>query len=233
MGCKLPCWWGITPGEGTWEDVSSVFQNVGAPPLTFGQHEETAWFDLYIAIVPESAGPPLLAFGVFEEAGIINRIDASFALHHSPPNGYGPLDQAAERYSLQGLLLEVGPPTQVLLHAPGARSEPNAPWAYGIWLYFQDKAIAAYYEGEGMSLVNDKVRVCPTYELTHQVSLFLGNPASPATLQQMTSGSSSIPEQLNDGSLATLAQAASITEDEFYALLASDPRACLEVSPTS
>jgi hypothetical protein len=104
---------------------------------------------------------------------------------------------------------------------------------YGIWLYFQDEAIAAYYEGEGMSLVNDKVRVCPTYELTHEVSLFLGDPASPGTLQEMTSGSSLIPEQLNDGSLATLAQAASITEDEFYALLASDPKACLEVSPTS
>jgi len=232
MGCNLPCWWGITPGKGTWEEVSSVFQNLGALPFDFGQHNETARFDLYIAVVPHSDFQPL-QFAVFEKAGTIDRIDIRFALHSAPPNGYPPLDKAAERYSLQGLLLAAGPPTQVLLHAPSARSEPDAPWVYGLWLYFQDKAIAAYYEGEGISRVNDKVRICPAYERTHEVSLFLSDPGIPGTLEQITSGQSAIPEQIHEGTLVPLRQATTITEDEFHNLLASDPEACFEVSPTS
>ncbi len=41
-GCELPCWWGITPGETSWQEVHQRFSPLGRVRISYHGEEITS-----------------------------------------------------------------------------------------------------------------------------------------------------------------------------------------------
>lgn len=163
LGCDLPCWWGLVPGKSTWQDLGTLFLPLGGMPLPRRDSPQMSRLDFYIAVAPYT--PPTrqpATFAVIELRGLITGIDAEFALHHASYT-FAPLDGAAERYSLSGLLQSASVPTRVFVALQSEPSEAAATWVYDIWLYYAERGITASYEGEGLSKKGQSLQVCPSY----------------------------------------------------------------------
>jgi hypothetical protein len=229
MGCQLPCWWGLTPGVSTWNDLDALFRSIGGPGLLPRNSQATTRLDFIVGLAPRPDPQPAY-FAVFEQLGLLTGFDVSLQLHGSTFSSFPAFDDAARSYSLANLLATAGPPTQVLVHLPSAQAEPGAGWIYGIWLYYEDKATAAYYGGEGLSWRDGNLTVCPAYESVLEIRLWLRDSARSLTLEQIT-GEADIPARLASGQLAAIEAASSLTTHTFYQLLRA-PDACFQATPT-
>lgn len=133
-GCKLPCWWGITPGETTWQEAIHFLQSLSPRIVRWGQGEITTetinrsgGFNIYLD-VPEyirQKNNLYMSFPVSEN--IIYRI----ITHATIP--------------LSELLTTYGKPSEVWV-----RVDPNAlyfdlPFVMAIY-YPEQYIIATYYD---------------------------------------------------------------------------------------
>jgi hypothetical protein len=220
----------MTPGKSTWGDLDALFRSLGGIGLAPRNSEVTARLDFMVGVDPGHSLQPA-AFAVIERQGVIEGFDARFALHEGATYPFPSLDEAAQGYSLPNFLASNGPPTQVLVDLPSAQAEPGAGWIYGVWLYYEEKGIAAFFAGRGLSWQGDKLQVCPSYRDTLWIDLFLRDPSDSLSLEQITAGQAAIPSQLASGQLATIDAVSSLTAEDFFQFLSS-PGGCFEASPT-
>jgi hypothetical protein len=230
MGCDLPCWWGLTPGISSWNDLDALFRSIGGIGLPLRNSQAITRLDFTVGIAPRP-NPQPAHFAVFEQYGLIKQLDVRLQLHNPTCSSCPGLDEAARAYSLANVLATVGPPTEILLSLPSAQAEPGAGWTYGLWLYYEEKGIAAYYEGTGLAWEGDQIRVCPRYDDVFIIDLWLRDPSDGLSLQEITVDAAAIASQLASGELATIEQVSSLNPQSFYQLLQA-PDACFLSSPT-
>jgi hypothetical protein len=141
-GCKLPCWWGITPGL-TSRDEALAYLASFATRFTGGPS-----YPDYGAVfaVPQNTIPGLLhgesyGFGfTVDKNGIVEQITAW------------------KPYRLSDFLTDYGPPPQVWIY--GESLDTIASYAsYTIVLYYPDQGILAAWDGTIEK--QDPIRVCP------------------------------------------------------------------------
>ncbi len=154
-GCELPCWWGITPGKTTWEEMIRTFAKQG-----IGFSEEGK-LDLDLTTKDNHRQ---------------ETIDVTFQKGHDfvqsiniKTNYYDLLAQQEysedwRNYTLDQVLTRYGVPTQVYLELRIGAADwtPGMTSDYSLWVEYADKGLALEYPGE---LVNDnqEYHVCSMF----------------------------------------------------------------------
>jgi hypothetical protein len=231
LGCDLPCWWGLQPGEATWAEVSNLFAAVGSKPFSFPSSQVLTRHDFYINPA-ESVAPPI-AFATWDRDGVIWGFEVSVAQLHSPSGmSFPAIASAYQRYSLQELLPSWGTPTTVLIDAQPFPAEADAPMIYSIWIDWAEAGIVAYYEGEGPDRVGDMLSLCPDYSRLSHSRLYLWSPQERPSLAEITSATGDIPAQIATGRLRPVQDATGLQISDFARLFAAAPDGtCVHIKP--
>jgi hypothetical protein len=152
-GCALPCFWGFTPGETTWDEARQVLEklndNIYEVNMGKGKYryevELQNWEDLI----------NLLAVFYVRE-GIIENIDSQQIVYKGSPHHV--LFQ--KQFSLNSLLTKNGPPDRINLLFWEREENDTRPQYFNIF-FFHDRANFVYrFEGEVIKDGN-RFRICP------------------------------------------------------------------------
>jgi hypothetical protein len=152
-GCRLPCWWGFTPGEAQWDMVQKFMQ----PLLSVRLSSSKGSIAVYVARASGPAGRENLFQRYVVEDGIVTEIESI-----TSPEQYGSAQVFIETwrpYLLPGLFATYGKPEEVRLLVFGPGPDPGI--VYYLLVSYLDQGFLAYYRGEG-SPAGQNFRLCPS-----------------------------------------------------------------------
>jgi hypothetical protein len=148
-GCELPCWWGIIPGETSWDRAEQFLLSFSSG-LETEVDEDTTSTDgktsrrkvLRILLNFEDNNP--LGFKLFTKDNLVTGIQVGPRLtdHH---------------FLLKDLLSNQGPPLRVFLHTHANVIEP--PTAFSLILYYQKQRFLAIYNTL-VTKENEQITAC-------------------------------------------------------------------------
>lgn len=150
-GCQLPCWWGIVPGQTTWE-VAERFFNSFTPDIPFVSGTQGISYSPQIPLAPEIFGADKTSPIYSVREGIVEVIVTDVAFVYGTPSGY------LTPYELSTFLATYGEPTEVWLSTYPTSIENDLP--FGVVLFYPAKGIVAGYSDNG-ERVGDLVYGCP------------------------------------------------------------------------
>ena len=171
-GCRLPCLWGITPGESTYQDAQAILM-----PLS-GISEPLAGFlpqgGAIFPVITEDNFKFSLTVGFnvdsSNESKIVNRIgfNSQGFIAGEPDNpsvlkpifDSRPFGVRLRPYMLSGVLSENGMPTMVLISTDGGPDRGKHIPGFVIALFYPDQGIMVAYT-TNRQLVDGSVRGCP------------------------------------------------------------------------
>jgi len=179
--CRLPCWWGITPGQSTMLDVQALlaaFSEV-AEYIDLGESRGRLFGSLWI-LYPndEHITFPIESFYLARanNNGVVSVVMISTRAYRET-NGalegpslemlYGhPLyNKVLEDFTLTGILSRYGPPGQIFVTADvkyvGLDNNPLPTDTFTIRLLYPDRGIFVRYEMP-VERAGDKFRFCPS-----------------------------------------------------------------------
>ena len=145
-GCKLPCLWGITPGETSWEETKQFFDSFAT---TGWSPDHNAGF-AFVSPPYDIDYIDKLGYEFYVSDGVIMSI--STVNHHFP--------QIDAWYSLPGILQNLGEPDQVSIYTDGKNRAGIR--HSGLILFYAE--YGAIIESTSFSEVNaygDEIKMCP------------------------------------------------------------------------
>jgi hypothetical protein len=163
-GCRLPCWWGITPGETSWAQAEHFLESFAEKIYEVPKDEKTnllgersLTLHLY-AVEYETPDPESLVFtgtrfgviGIGVENGLVSYItsgDASFAQYNNTPH-----------YLLPHLLEIYGVPTEVIVYVETGGADLMEFWIGAMY----EQGIIAQYDYD-LNWADGQYRACPQY----------------------------------------------------------------------
>jgi hypothetical protein len=216
MGCELPCWWGITPGQTTWEEMIDTFvkQSIGFDTYESGK--------LYLGMVTSGNYLEPTVDVVFSEGGgLVQSIGIRTEYYYilAQPKYF----DAWHDYALDKVLARYGIPTQVYLQLTTGAADwsPGMRATYDLWVEYANKGIALRYPGE---LIHDNQGwyVCPVFGNIAGIEIRLQSPESTVAL---------IGPDLGDqgyGFNGTLSDLTGVSRQRFYEMFKQNPpQGCL------
>lgn len=148
--CLLPCWWGITPGETSWNDVYQFLSPLGTRIV-----EEAPKI-----ICKENQCVQVVHFLVDFDPGDRSGAWASIMIHDGVVENMHFNPKATEhRYQLNQLLSESGMPDKVYIRTFTSTPDGSPP-PFTVVVYYSEKGILARYEFVARK-VGDKLMGCP------------------------------------------------------------------------
>lgn len=177
--CRLPCWWGITPGRTAWSTTTTFFTRLGVQPYpvsTPGSDHVTyyklASFDgdpNYVLrpriAVQDDTIRSLAIRGFAESTGAQIITDPEFA-------------RAWHTYVLSSVLTTYGQPASVAVYADltaGCNSRPCSQYVL-VLSYQQLGFLVSYYWIDDTWAGGATVALCPSVHLVHGIDLYLQSP---------------------------------------------------------
>lgn len=201
-GCKLPCWWGITPGESTWDQAKTFFEKFA---INIEQNKQTRFFVDYP--YPEISAGWYRSVFIVDEEGIVELIIA--------PSGRGG--------SIQAILQKFGIPQEVWVRSTGFYMDV-APYQHLYFLY-PEKGILVDFAGRGVISSHDGMdylQFC-SKEFGDFPLLYLWSPDSSKSLSYFYDN---LPPM--DYRYGRIGEVSNLDEALFYDLFSSAPNACFE-----
>ncbi len=149
-GCELPCYWGITPGETTWQDAliflasfSERFEG-GNQDVTASDGNELSYLGFEIRnTIPEFEEP--VHSDYIEKNGIIDSI-------------FVPGIGTELRYQVHQVLDRYGLPDEVLVIL--SEVSPTLKPSYSIYIIYEERGVSFYYYGVAQ-MKDDTLEICP------------------------------------------------------------------------
>lgn len=226
-GCKLPCWWGITPGVTPWSEVDGFLRYMGesiGPPILEKDssiYQGPADFD-----ISSSNGIIVNRVGFLEREGVIELIDI-YSEGYSNPLAF---QEQWAMFSPQRVIAEYGIPSRVWLQsfAGGPVTEGRIA-GYTLWVFYDNLGFAILYNGYGEYAPT--FHFCPRFEDGKDIrflEMYLQSPDNPNPIEKtaMIIGGMSIKPYPY---IQTIEQAAGITPTEFYHLFTQESnQACFD-----
>ncbi|MBN1429001.1 MAG: hypothetical protein JXB07_11495 [Anaerolineae bacterium] len=148
QGCRLPCWWGFTPGETTWETVQDFTLMLGMDVSLSSSRDAIA---VYVARNDVTGNASGTHQRYVTEDGIVEKIQVM-----AKPAQYGDtlFMKTWDSYLLPGIFETYGEPEEVRLLAFG-----RGP-IYYLLVSYLDQGFLAYYSGQGI-MAGENIRLCP------------------------------------------------------------------------
>jgi len=217
-GCDLPCWWGITPGETSWDEAQALFLE-GGLDISRGQ------LDL-VGPSPEGGPVGMLTINFRQAAGVVQRVQAYSASGYAAL--WGDFDAAWQRFAPHRILSRYGIPSQVYLVAEvgAACLGPGIFPTYTLWVVYEDLGMALGYPG---ILLRDNLGWIAglAFGQVPSIDIVLQSPAVAAPLVDL----SAVDGEFVIG--APLADLTGMDPEAFYDAFAQpEPQAYLFISPT-
>ncbi|MCP4611309.1 MAG: hypothetical protein GY845_21570 [Planctomycetes bacterium] len=165
----MPCWWSVTPGETSWQDVVQFFAEQGIEVWQVGRLDsqhlngryQGDW--LYVDVQID-----------LDQEKVVQSIKLQNSYHAPLQDDFTALWQ---RYALQPVLSRYGVPSQVYLNfttgAPCAGSG-NFP-EYDMWIVYQDQGIAIRYAGM-LLYDHEKWLLYPVFGQLKDIQIWLQSP---------------------------------------------------------
>jgi hypothetical protein len=223
-GCRLPCWWGFTPGEAAWPVAESFFLSNGKRIGEYRDPRSTVYsLDFHIPLHNSQINQDYYTIGG-------NTIDL-ITVGAVPPESDNELDyrdiQFAEdwkSYMLPQMLAVYGQPRQILLRT--FSDTPTGWLPFNLLLFYPEQGILVSYYGPAGK--NGKtLRMCP-YQVDVRLWLWSSEHAMP--LEHLAGmGSSPIGDM---SGFRSLEEATGMSVEQFYqSFVQPSSKACLE-TPT-
>jgi len=220
-GCRLPCWWGFTPGETPQQTPRAFFTSLGKQiqgsvrnyTVVFNNPGHYESYQSYIGdgildMIGINAGPPVGQDGY-------------------PAYGDHQFGGDWRTYMLPQMLEVYGPPQQVFLetYSSGPDRLP-----FRLWLFYPDQSFLVKYEGftgeegkGGWVEAGQAIRMCPWRS---EVALWLWPPEREMTLEDIDP---MIRNPVDPDRIRSLEEATGISIEQFYQTFSQpDNQACLE-----
>ena len=217
--CELPCFWGIVPGETTWEEAQE-FLAPFANEIAFGD----------FAYVKEDGKmiPKATTGARFSVEGYPDDLTVNFLVSNGTITSILIAHDALKvRYSLDQLLTELGQPEEVLVYLE-PKTPTGKPW-YGFHLYYPAVGVWAIFEGEA-EWSGSSIKYCPTTDapsptaVTPRLTFY---PPGAYTLKEMIGIMFDPPGFV----IPSLQEYAGITPEDFYIQL-KESGSCFSVEYT-
>ena len=209
--CKLPCWWGITPGQTTWAEawkiLSPVMTDLFIPNLD-GRYPDLEGHYTFSFWVPPSFLPDesLRAFLVAKD----EKVETI---------------RTVVNITLQSFLETYGSPSEVRIWAD-INLLPNPSGAYILTMFYPEQGIFAFYHGD--TDYGDIMNICPSRITTFGTIVFLWSPEREISFAQ--AAESGFVGQ-NIEYFSPLEEISEMTITDFYETFANPENAasCIEV----
>jgi hypothetical protein len=222
-GCKLPCWWGITPGVTTWDEANRLIVHMGfvmkGHPIDNGYTYYGLRFDWAEPFTVNS-------LGFYVGNGVVEGIGVSGA----PNEDVNFFRTLWRSFSPERVIPAYGPPTRVWVSVFWY-GVPYDVSARLVVFYDQLKFLVVYHTRA--LTVDDPdqpvFRICPSWgDLAWYPSLdmYILSPDNPMSLEEYVARLSSLPLAPPDPSLE---EVAGISTEEFYKrFLPGNGPACID-----
>ncbi len=149
-GCRLPCWWGITPGKTTWEDAK-MFLSPYASRISIMQIGGDLDTAIYFFWPPQDVTMSFLALSFSVRDNIVQSISLTG------------IEQAAA-YRLPELMSVYGEPGAVYINAySGWAYDDHDPRDVSIHIYYPQEGIFAQYVAPDSKVENGTIHGCIQY----------------------------------------------------------------------
>jgi hypothetical protein len=230
--CRLPCLWGIVPGESTFWDARAILASLSG--LSGYSHLNFPGPDSISPTYNENGVEiyTRVTFLINPESKITNQIAYSLEAHRSLQKGGYEIvydskffGNKTSAYGLPHVLSEQGIPSSVMIATWGGPLTRGFTGGFDILLLYPDKGILVNYNTQ-MYVVGANVRGCPA---NAQVEMELYPPGQRETFFEFLK-ETDWNVKLND--YRPLEEVTSMTLDEFYETFRDDNSKCVE-TPTS
>lgn len=212
-GCQLPCWWGFTPGETSWQTAHTFFSSRGKKIWHYRQTGYTVIFD----IPQHNIGCVQSYFVEGETIDIIN-VQAMLPVRDNE-FVYGDAQFAKDwaHYMLSPVLMTYGQPSQILVGVY------KAPWMpFDLLIFYPGNGILIRYtapaeQGEG------SFRMCPHRT---EITLWLWSPERDIALEHIVNMGSPTGDM---SYFRPIEEATGMSIEQFYQTFSQpDNQTCLE-----
>jgi len=161
-GCRLPCWWGFTPGETTWQTAQAFFASLGKTPAEWipTKYPSPHGTTIYSVNFNLPDYDIQMAQTYVNNGSVIERIWVSSGTvrNHEPVYGDPQFLQIWRPYTLPEMLTTYGLPGEIMLAL--YQSTPMGWLPFQILLFYPDQGILVRYYGPA-ELQGDQLRACP------------------------------------------------------------------------
>ena len=214
-GCRLPCWWGFTPGQTPWEEAEHFLTQVAQYIGTYNEETENTFKANAKIHTPAGAvstsweSVPYLTQDYFVQDGIIQTINVfNFDL--------------ALNYALPAFLKNYGQPSGVWIRT--FREEEQNSQPYAIDIFYQEQGILMEFSGgDGMDL-GESLRNCLD-DSVNSPFMYLWSPDNRLNFTEAKVrflDTENLPEPVS------LQEATGMSVEEFYSNIINTGQVCIE-----
>jgi hypothetical protein len=219
--CRLPCWWGFTPGKTSWEATKTFFASRGQKIWGGGDNIQN------YTIIFDTPGHYESYQSYIGKDGLLGMIGVSAV----PPVGedgyyaYGDPQFAKDwnSYLLPQMLVTYGQPAQIFLKT--FSDTPAGVLPFSLLLFYPEQGILVQYYGLAEE-EGEQLRICPWQS---EISLWLWSPEREMTLADIGRVAKERIGYIND--YLSLEEATGMSTEQFYQTFAQPAsQACLETA---
>jgi hypothetical protein len=168
-GCQLPCWWGATPEETSWETIASFLNSFALKVTHLG--DETSTNPAYE-----------LRFTVPESINLSGRIRVLYSVRKGVIEDIGIELGNSPHYGLSQVLTTYGQPSEVWLSTYSRSRDNNLP--FRVILVYLDGGFVIKYFDEAEE-IGQMISGCPQQMERQFIDLWLWNPERILTFRQI------------------------------------------------
>lgn len=156
--CHLPCWWGITPGETTWEEANAFLATFASSILEL----QPNLYGVVYENLPKELSYSWVGATLHVENGVVQTI------------------RTGAYFSISEIFEIYGQPTEIWIFADSQSINRQAPFT--IALFYMDKGILGIYNGSTNK--GETLEICPSTIGGDQQAWLLWNPELNLTFEQ-------------------------------------------------
>jgi hypothetical protein len=160
-GCKLPCWWGITPGKTSWIDANEFLRTFASKTIPFTIFQQT-FYEVVFDNLPKSVSSGSVGAVIAVRDETVESVAVDI---------YYPLTEILSIY---------GQPDEVWVYVEGFTLIGHKPF-FVISLFYASQGILAVYEGSAEA--EKVVQVCPYRIPSAEHRWYLWNPKQKITFK--------------------------------------------------
>lgn len=138
-GCRLPCWWGITPGQTEWTTAKQFLNRYDVDIYKSIETSGTTYYQVTIPLSLDVFSEDKTGLGIVVEQDIVQEISIHFPFLTIPP-GY------LTHYYLSEFLTTYGSPTEIWVSTYSSFNE----LPFSVVLFYPDQGIVVLYSVSGV-----------------------------------------------------------------------------------
>jgi hypothetical protein len=219
-GCRLPCWWGFSPGKTDWLFVQNFLASSGKIAMKFSNSYLTNYTVKFV--IPQHDVQLGQVYNVTNGFVDMIWVSANTVRNHQTIYGDTQFAKDLQPYALPQMLDVYGRPTEVFLKTYSSTPEGWIP--FQLLLFYQEQGILVRYYGPALQK-GQQIMICPQQS---DITLWLWSPERTMNLEDIANMGQDFPiEEVPE--FRHLEEATGVSVEQFYqSFVQPHNRTCLE-----